>query len=57
MNYPESVRFLYALGNEIKTAKFGLDRIRTVLGRWAIPSVRAASCTLPGPTAKARPRP
>ncbi len=31
MNYPESVRFLYALGNEIKTAKFGLERIRTVL--------------------------
>lgn len=31
MNYPESVRFLYALGNEIKTAKFGLERIRTLL--------------------------
>lgn len=31
MNYPESVRFLYALGNEIKTTKLGLDRIRTVL--------------------------
>ena len=31
MNYPESVRFLYALGNEIKTAKFGLDRVRTLL--------------------------
>ncbi len=31
MNYPESVRFLYALGNEIKTAKLGLERIRTVL--------------------------
>jgi len=31
MNYPESVQFLYALGNEIKTAKLGLDRIRTVL--------------------------
>ncbi len=31
MNYPESVRFLYALGNEIKTAKFGLERIRIVL--------------------------
>jgi dihydrofolate synthase/folylpolyglutamate synthase len=31
MNYPESVRFLYALGNEIKTAKFGLARIRTLL--------------------------
>lgn len=31
MNYPDSVRFLYALGNEIKTAKLGLDRIRAVL--------------------------
>lgn len=31
MNYPDSVRFLYALGNEIKTAKLGLDRIRRVL--------------------------
>ena len=31
MNYPDSVHFLYALGNEIKTAKFGLERIRTVM--------------------------
>lgn len=31
MNYPESVRFLYALGNEIKTAKLGLERIGTLL--------------------------
>ena len=31
MNYPDSVHFLYALGNEIKTAKLGLDRIRVVL--------------------------
>src|SRR5438552_18948146 len=31
MTYPESVQFLYALGNEIKTAKLGLDRIRAVL--------------------------
>ena len=31
MNYPDSVHFLYALGNEIKTARFGLDRIRAVL--------------------------
>jgi dihydrofolate synthase/folylpolyglutamate synthase len=29
--YPESVRFLYELGNEIKTAKLGLERIRAVL--------------------------
>jgi dihydrofolate synthase/folylpolyglutamate synthase len=31
MNYPDSVQFLYALGNEIKTAKFGLERIRVLL--------------------------
>jgi len=31
MNYPDSVRFLYALGNEMKSAKFGLERIRTLL--------------------------
>jgi dihydrofolate synthase / folylpolyglutamate synthase len=31
VNYPDSVHFLYALGNEIKTAKFGLERIRIVL--------------------------
>lgn len=31
MNYPDSVQFLYALGNENKTAKFGLERISTVL--------------------------
>ena len=31
INYPDSVRFLYALGNEIKTAKLGLERIRAVL--------------------------
>ncbi len=30
-SYPDSVRFLYALGNEVKTAKLGLDRIRKVL--------------------------
>ena len=31
MNYPDSVQFLYALGNEIKTAKLGLERITVVL--------------------------
>lgn len=29
--YPDSVQFLYALGNEIKTSKLGLERITTVL--------------------------
>jgi dihydrofolate synthase/folylpolyglutamate synthase len=32
MSYPESVRFLYALGNELKAgAKFGLERMQTLL--------------------------
>ncbi|MGH9582053.1 MAG: bifunctional folylpolyglutamate synthase/dihydrofolate synthase [Bryobacteraceae bacterium] len=32
MSYPESVRYLYALGNELKIgAKFGLERMRTLL--------------------------
>jgi dihydrofolate synthase/folylpolyglutamate synthase len=31
MNYTESVRFLYSLGNEIQTAKFDLERITRLL--------------------------
>ena len=31
MTYSESVQFLYSLGNEIQTAKFGLDRITRLL--------------------------
>ncbi|MGH9662749.1 MAG: bifunctional folylpolyglutamate synthase/dihydrofolate synthase, partial [Bryobacteraceae bacterium] len=31
MTYPDSVRFLYSLGNEIKTVKLGLDRIERLL--------------------------
>lgn len=31
MNYADSVQFLYALGNEVKTIKLGLDRIRAIL--------------------------
>lgn len=31
MTYSESVRYLYALGNEVHTAKLGLDRIRRLL--------------------------
>jgi dihydrofolate synthase/folylpolyglutamate synthase len=31
VNYPDSVEFLYALGNEIKTTKLGLERIGAVL--------------------------
>ncbi len=31
MNYADAVRFLYSLGNEIQTAKFGLERITRLL--------------------------
>ncbi len=32
MSYPDSVRYLYALGNELKAgAKFGIDRMQTLL--------------------------
>ena len=31
LTYPDSVQFLYALGNEIKTAKLGLERIQILL--------------------------
>ncbi len=31
MTYPDSVQFLYALGNEMKTAKLGLERITQLL--------------------------
>lgn len=40
MNYPDSVQFLYALGNEIKTAKLGLERIRTTLAALGNPQDR-----------------
>jgi dihydrofolate synthase / folylpolyglutamate synthase len=31
LNYAESVRYLYSLGNEIQTAKYGLERITKLL--------------------------
>jgi dihydrofolate synthase/folylpolyglutamate synthase len=37
MNYAESVRFLYSLGNEIQTAKFDLERITRVLEAFGNP--------------------
>ena len=40
MNYPDSVQFLYSLGNEIKTAKLGLERIRAVLQALSRPQDR-----------------
>jgi dihydrofolate synthase/folylpolyglutamate synthase len=40
VNYPDSVHFLYSLGNEIKTAKLGLERIRAVLDALGRPQDR-----------------
>ncbi len=40
MNYPDSVHFLYALGNEIQSAKFGLERIRATLDALGRPQDR-----------------
>lgn len=37
MTYQESVQFLYALGNEMKTAKLGLDRILALLAELGDP--------------------
>src|SRR5512140_99934 len=37
MTYPESVRLLYSLGNEVKTAKLGLDRIQYLLDALGAP--------------------
>lgn len=40
MTYPDSVRYLYALGNEIKTVKLGLDRVRALLAGLGNPQDR-----------------
>jgi dihydrofolate synthase/folylpolyglutamate synthase len=42
LNYPDSVRFLYALGNELKTAKFGLERIARLMAELGDPQRRPA---------------
>ena len=52
MTYPDSVRFLYALGNEIKTAKLGLDRITAVLDALGRPQDRVRSVHVAGTNGK-----
>ena len=42
LSYPDSVRFLYALGNESRSAKLGLETVSTLLERLGNPH-RAAS--------------
>jgi dihydrofolate synthase/folylpolyglutamate synthase len=52
VNYPNSVHFLYALGNEIKTAKFGLERIRAVLAALGNPQDRLSIVHVAGTNGK-----
>jgi dihydrofolate synthase/folylpolyglutamate synthase len=52
VTYPDSVRFLYALGNEIKTAKLGLDRIRAVLSALGDPQNSFRSIHVAGTNGK-----
>src|SRR5207253_9800440 len=52
LTYPDSVRFLYALGNEIKTAKLGLDRIRAVLAALGDPQNSFRSIHVAGTNGK-----
>jgi dihydrofolate synthase/folylpolyglutamate synthase len=52
MNYPDSVQFLYALGNEIKTAKLGLERIRAVLEALGRPQDRCRFVHIAGTNGK-----
>jgi dihydrofolate synthase / folylpolyglutamate synthase len=52
MNYPDSVQFLYALGNEIKTAKFGLERISTALEALGNPQNRCRFVHVAGTNGK-----
>jgi dihydrofolate synthase/folylpolyglutamate synthase len=52
VNYPDSVEFLYALGNEIKTAKLGLDRIAAVLDALGRPQDRCRIVHVAGTNGK-----
>jgi dihydrofolate synthase/folylpolyglutamate synthase len=52
MNYPDSVQFLYALGNEVKTAKLGLERIAAVLEALGRPQDRCRVVHVAGTNGK-----
>lgn len=52
MSYPDSVRYLYALGNEIRSAKLGLDRMRVLLERLGHPERRGRFVHVAGTNGK-----
>jgi dihydrofolate synthase/folylpolyglutamate synthase len=52
VNYRESVRFLYSLGNEIQTAKLGLDRITRILAALGSPHLKGRFVHVAGTNGK-----
>lgn len=50
--YRDSVRFLYALGNESRTARLGLERIRTLLAELGHPERRSGIIHVAGTNGK-----
>jgi len=52
LTYPDSVRFLYSLGNEIKTGKFGLETIARVLEELGSPQDAFRSIHVAGTNGK-----
>jgi len=52
MNYPDSVRFLYSLGNEIKSAKLGLERVAELAEALGSPHRRAGVVHVAGTNGK-----
>lgn len=52
MRYPDTVEFLYSLGNELKTVKFGLEAITQVLGELGNPQRRFRSVHVAGTNGK-----
>ena len=52
MNYPDSVRYLYSLGNELKTLKFGLETITAVIKALGHPERRCRFVHVAGTNGK-----
>lgn len=52
VTYPDSVRFLYSLGNEVKTVKLGLERIQAIVDRLGNPERRVRVVHVAGTNGK-----
>ena len=52
MTYPDSVQYLYTLGNEVKTVHLGLDRITTLLRGLGNPHLAFKSIHVAGTNGK-----